>query len=214
MFQQGHCGTQVSQTCHPCHWSEEEEPLKQRQPCIYEDGFQNLFAHPLLDYVSSMETWKVPSLIAMSGIRAEQSMSGSEKLSEWSVLKGSWLQLKDREEWKLMSVLLTWPVEGCCQWWQNCLMKAWTENKKLLRVLSICLVDSHTWPSYLLWILSHSKTYGSFFKLYGRRKRKAIIITGVLTGKEVWVVCVFPGLSDSCLFGVDEWIRWWLYLPW
>lgn len=29
----------------------------------------------------------MPSHIAMSGTRAEQSMSGTEKLSEWSVLK-------------------------------------------------------------------------------------------------------------------------------
>lgn len=128
--------------------------------------------------------------------------------------RGSWLHWKDTEEWKVMSILLTWPAEGCCQWWQTCLMEARTENKKLLRVLLICLVDSHTWPSYLLWILSHSKTYGSSFKLYCRRKRKRRIITGVLTDKELWIVCVFPGLPDSCLFGVDAWIRWLLYLPW
>lgn len=61
--------------------------MKQRQPCIYADGLQNLAAYPLLDYVSSGGTWKMPSPIAMSGTRAEQSMRETEKLSERSVLK-------------------------------------------------------------------------------------------------------------------------------
>lgn len=156
----------------------------------------------------------MPSPIAMSGTRAEQSMRETEKLSERSVLKRELTALEGQRRVKSHVNTMTWPAEGCCQWWQTCLMEARTENKKLLRVFLICLVDSHTWPSYLLWILSHSKTYGSSFKLYCRRKRKRRIITGVLTDKELWIVCVFPGLSDSCLFGVDAWIRWLLYLPW